>query len=77
MALTLESSRHIPCAVSLRFADGTWNVPATLRVKSVPLVLVPPPTRQFGTPHATDLANTPASFFPKPNRTLGNPRSKY
>ena len=37
MALTLESSRHIPCAVSLRFADGTWNVPATLRVKSVPL----------------------------------------
>ena len=33
MALALESSRHIPCAVSLRFADGTWNVPATLRVK--------------------------------------------
>ena len=30
MALTLEGSRHIPCAVSLRNADGTWNVPATL-----------------------------------------------
>ena len=24
-----ESSRHIPCAVSPRSADGTWNVPAT------------------------------------------------
>ena len=28
-ALTSESSRHIPCAVSLKTADGTWNVPAT------------------------------------------------
>ena len=35
MALTLESSRHIPCAVSLRSADGTWSVPATPPVKSV------------------------------------------
>ncbi len=40
-ALTLESSRHIPCAVSLRIADGTWNVPATLRVKSMPLGVSP------------------------------------
>ena len=30
MALTLESSRHIPCAVSPATADGTWNVPATV-----------------------------------------------
>ncbi len=33
MALPLESSRHIPCAVSQRIADGTWNVSATLPTK--------------------------------------------
>ena len=37
MSLALESSRHIPCAVSLGNADGTWNVPATLLAKRVPL----------------------------------------
>ena len=42
MALTLESSRHIPCAVSLRIADGTWNVPATYPTKRVPLGVSPP-----------------------------------
>ncbi|MFM9964755.1 MAG: DUF1559 domain-containing protein [Planctomycetaceae bacterium] len=44
-AQTLESSRHIPSAVSQTSADGTWNVPATvsepvdLVVPSVPPVL--------------------------------------
>ena len=36
MALSLESSRHIPCAVR-KWQDGTWNVPATQRGKPVPL----------------------------------------
>ena len=63
MALTLEGSRHIPCAVSLKNADGTWNVPATLLTKRVPLGVSPPVLSRDGDYRGADAAPLACSFI--------------
>ncbi len=61
--MTLESNRHIPCAVSLQFADSTWNVPAYLAGK-VSAIGLTPPRSEASHPWPREAYLSGASSFP-------------